>query len=753
MMGFVTPALLGGAALIALPIVLHLVMRREARHLDFPALQFVRQRRSMNQHRLRLRHLLLLALRCAIIGLLAFALARPTLRGLGTAAKDSGPVAAVLVIDNSLRMQYEQHNQTRLAKAQGLAKWLLEQLPSDSPVAVIDRSGRYRSQDLDRDAAELRVERTELSGAVRPMGEALRDACDWLREQKDFRGEIYVFTDMSTVAWSPDTLHELAGGLRDLPGTNVYLIDVGVAEPRGFGLGALRLSSQQLAPGGLLQLDTDLVATGQPAGGDVTVELYLGENGRAAEKRGEQVVTLPTPSGRRSAVTERRAGGEGRLPSPSGRGAGGEGPHPNPLPQGEGTEQPRPVEFSLAGLGLGTHQGRVRIVGDDPLPCDNTRYFTVDVRPPRKLLLVGERAADTLFLREALAPSSAAGLVRADFSCQTGTIEDLAKLPLADFDAICLVDPPPLAEHDWQALVDYVRGGGGLGVFLGRHARRDEFNQPAPQQLLPAMLRWQSRDATYLRPVAVEQPALADLRGLADIAPWSEYPVFSYWELEPASESAHVVASFANGKPAIVERLLGAGRVLMMTTPVSDPAHDDPWNLLPTGSDPWPFLALAHGMAKYLSGGADTQLNYLAGQTAMLRLSPDEQVTSFVLQMPDGEAVRQTLTPGQQDLSVASTDEPGNYRLRAGGRKGGLDRGFSVNYPAEMSRLERITLPQIADVVGKDRVRLARTRQEIEVRVGLGRFGRELFPALIVAVAVVLGAEQLLANRFYRKVP
>jgi hypothetical protein len=47
-------------------------------------------------------------------------------------------------------------------------------------------------------------------------------------------------------------------------------------------------------------------------------------------------------------------------------------------------------------------------------------------------------------------------------------------------------------------------------------------------------------------------------------------------------------------------------------------------------------------------------------------------------------------------------------------------------------------------------VRTARTRQEIEVRVGLGRVGRELFPALILAVVVVLGAEHLLSNRFYQ---
>src|SRR5882757_5144377 len=97
-MGFVTPALLGGAALVALPIMLHLIMRRESKLLKFPALRFVQQRRLMNQHRLRLRQLLLLALRCAIIAFLAFALARPTLRGstsssAASAGKDGAAVA------------------------------------------------------------------------------------------------------------------------------------------------------------------------------------------------------------------------------------------------------------------------------------------------------------------------------------------------------------------------------------------------------------------------------------------------------------------------------------------------------------------------------------------------------------------------------------------------------------------------------------------------------------------------------------
>jgi hypothetical protein len=718
-MGFVTPALLGGAALIALPIVLHLIMRREAQKLRFPALRFVQQRRNLNQHRLRLRHLLLLAMRCAIIALLAFALARPTLRGSGAAGKENAPVASALVFDNSLRMEYQQANKSRIDEAKELAAWLLEQFPPESPVTVVDRAGRHRGQDLERSAAELRVERLQTSAAVRPMEDALRDAVRWLEDKQDYRGEIYVFTDLAAEAWPESMFAEVARQLDASPGTNLYLIDVGSKEPRNLGLGALRLSSEQLAPGGTLRIETELVSAGKQAAadesidlapGNVEVEMYVETPTGEPEKRGQQAVA--------------RNG-----------------------------EQPAAVEFPLSNLPLGTHQGFVRIAGNDGLPSDDIRYFTVDVRPPMKLLLVGEVEEDVLFLREALAPSGGAGAAQSTFVCTFGRFQQIAELPLPDFAAICLVDPPPLPADAWQALTSYAEAGGGVGVFLGRRARRDEMNSPEAQALLPARLRWQSHEATHesthLRAVAVEHPALAELRDLADVVPWPEFPVFKYWELEAGADAAHVVASFANGKPALVERRIGAGRVMLMTTPVSDPAYDEPWNLLPTGLDPWPFLALANGVAEYLAAAGDAQLNYSPGQTVVLRLAPEEQVASFALQMPDRSAVRQSLAPGQQDLSVAAAEALGNYRVRAGGQEGKLDRGFSVNLPAEITQLDRAAADAVVKALGEKRTRVARTREDIEVRVGLARMGRELFPWLILAVALVLAGEQLLANRFY----
>src|SRR5205807_2808636 len=122
------------------------------------------------------------------------------------------------------------------------------------------------------------------------------------------------------------------------------------------------------------------------------------------------------------------------------------------------------------------------------------------------------------------------------------------------------------------ALAHFAESGGGVGIFLGRRAQREELNGAEAQKVLPSKLRWQSREATYLRPIATEHPALHELGDLANSAPWSEFPVFKYWELEGAepspspslggrgAETAQVVAAFANGKPALVERQLEIGR-------------------------------------------------------------------------------------------------------------------------------------------------------------------------------------------------
>src|SRR5262249_53470173 len=140
-----------------------LVMRQKPKHLLFPAFRFLLQRHRSNQRKIRLRHLLLLALRLLLVAGMCLALARPQLSSEHFHLSAEQPVAAVLVFDTSPSMDYAvgglslpdeslrryvraypalealfQSRRTRLVEAQRRALELLEELPRDSRVAILD---------------------------------------------------------------------------------------------------------------------------------------------------------------------------------------------------------------------------------------------------------------------------------------------------------------------------------------------------------------------------------------------------------------------------------------------------------------------------------------------------------------------------------------------------------------------------------------------------------------------------------------
>src|SRR6478609_3388640 len=71
--------LAAGAALAALPVILHLFMRQTPKHVVFPALRLIRERQKRSKKRLRVKNWLLLLARMALVALMALALARPTI--------------------------------------------------------------------------------------------------------------------------------------------------------------------------------------------------------------------------------------------------------------------------------------------------------------------------------------------------------------------------------------------------------------------------------------------------------------------------------------------------------------------------------------------------------------------------------------------------------------------------------------------------------------------------------------------------
>ena len=119
-MGFLAPWFLAGAAAIGLPVYLHLLRRHRTTPQPFSSLMFFERRTQSSIKHRRLRYLLLLAFRLAVILLLALAFANPFIQR--SAASLAGEKLDLLVIDDSFSMRAG----TRLADAKRDAQSLLE---------------------------------------------------------------------------------------------------------------------------------------------------------------------------------------------------------------------------------------------------------------------------------------------------------------------------------------------------------------------------------------------------------------------------------------------------------------------------------------------------------------------------------------------------------------------------------------------------------------------------------------------------
>jgi hypothetical protein len=98
---------------------------------------------------------------------------------------------------------------------------------------------------------------------------------------------------------------------------------------------------------------------------------------------------------------------------------------------------------------------------------------------------------------------------------------------------------------------------------------------------------------------------------------------------------------------------------------------------------------------------------------------------------------------------VGQPSDPGIYFLR-GTMGGPVSRGFSVNIPASDTQLTQATTEQLDLLLGAGAYRIARDREEVDSSVGQARFGRELYPLMMLFVAALFLAEQIMSNRFYQ---
>ena len=195
MIGFLHPWVLAGLAAAAVPILLHLVARRQPPTVVFPAVRYLVTTTREHQRRLRFQNWLLLLIRTLLIAALVLAAAGPTVQLTGVPGH--APSALVLVVDNSASSGAVVAGTPRLAQLRAAGRAVLARSTPDDALWLIAADGTPRRGDAATlgavlDSLTATAARMDLGAAITLAGDVLAG------EPKP--GEIVVLSDVQATA-------------------------------------------------------------------------------------------------------------------------------------------------------------------------------------------------------------------------------------------------------------------------------------------------------------------------------------------------------------------------------------------------------------------------------------------------------------------------------------------------------------------------------------------------------------------------
>lgn len=805
-MTLINSSLLLGLMLSAIPVVLHLIMRARPKLIEFPALRLLQVRRPANSRRMRVRQLLLLALRVLLIACLVLAFARPSLP-----AADYG-------------LRWWEWLGLVCSAAGALAVWRWLQRRSDGSGGVVSRQRERGLQKvfclLGGMAAAVLL--TGVPWAVRVRGELLSPGAEGaedipvaavflfdnslsmtylnqnatrLEQSRELaRQQLERFPARSVAAVATlDSAEELVFQA-DLSGASAKLEGVAPSSlPRKLNpqlRAAIRAHAEHRR---LIQEETGTGPTGDLYSREIyvfsdftTAAVQLPDESGLADllKQHEwlhvYLVDLAVPGALNAGISELRLADESITPglkldlSLTVRSQGAvpaSATLETSLINAAGQETPTgaPAVVSLEGgeasvqtsidvpAGLERLQGVVRINSEDPLAVDNVRWFSCGVLPTPRVLLISDRLEETLYIKNALQPEERerAGIRTCD--CRQITTAAAGEQTFGDFDAVIVSGLQRPDDTLWTALGKYAAAGGSVLVVAGSgRIQAPAWNTPSASRLLPALPITAVKFPDGTSSLQVSDSGHPITRNFATdetLRVGLGTAVFERcWAVEPTDGSS-VLLHFAgpNQRPALLERRVGTGRCLMFTSAMD--------NLTNGGSSwtnfaaEWSFVALLEKLMLHMANGSEFRRNFIAGELIELPLPTDERFQQYLLQRPGLGQTRGTIEPGQKSILIDDARDPGHYAVRPFESAANFAAAFAVNVPGAETDLTRISPEKLQEVFDSDRAAIIRSAEELQQVVRTGRLGIEVFPVLLGLLLLLLSAEHLMANHFYDEMP
>jgi hypothetical protein len=737
------PALMWFLPLAAIPLVLHLFTLHRLKTVELSTFRFLFDSYVQQRRRMKFLEALLAMLRTLFLLFLILMVGRPVIKNWNQlfGASGGGGREVIMLVDCSASMNAAYSGVTAIDRARGAAKLIANRLGRDDRLTLI-RVAANSEEIFSRFSTDTREIHEHIDGLKTSSSRAnVFAALVQLFGSESSRRKnplVYLFTDCQANSWREVRNQGLD---RLIPAaTSFVVVNVGPQESVANCAVVGDAPRKNRALAGLpFALQARVVNYSRTQSAEVTLSMFIDDK-----------VVARTP-----------------------------------LTLKAGETLTRKIDYSPRGPGI--HRGRFEITGKttDRFPDDDRYFFTLNVQPRVRVVLVnGNPAPDPIenearFLYTALTSSATAksestpGL--AESSREILRALDVRELvepalnveALRDASVVILANCGNLNINQFQWLRSFVAEGGGLLIFPGDRVQAPLYNDqffpvPGPQgeRLTVAILGPTEGDPEKLE--TFEQFASLDFAHPAlsvfddtdsDVRHFKTLRVYKRFKIQLPSKKANAwpLARFSNGDPAILESRLGEGTVVL----TAFPAHTR-WTNLPTKPD---FVPLVLRLVSYLEHKPDADVSavVVADGAAEFTANLTWDHAEAQVKDPKGHTFSSPLERRGSRLvgTFEGTSSRGYYALEIRSSRQDQVRAanlaFAVNLAPEESDFTLVGEKDIREFLPSADVTFVDASAEAQLEKGSLGQEKEIWPILIWLVFVIIGAEFLLATSAGRR--
>ena len=275
-MTFLQPFVLWGLPLLLLPVIIHLLNRLRHRSQPWAAMRFLVAATRSSVSNTKLRQLLILLCRMAMVAALCLFLARPLAGGWMGWAVSSAPDAIVILLDRSASMEIKTGGVSKREMGLRLLADAAREYEETSHLVLID-SATLVPEESGRATNLLRLPATGPTDTAADLPAMLRAAFNWLIENRAGAAEIWIASDAQRSNWHPEDPRwkDLAGQLGSLTQkVRVRLLVLSQAPDANASISLQEVARREQGGQSELQLVLDLQRN-RPAAASIPVTLTL----------------------------------------------------------------------------------------------------------------------------------------------------------------------------------------------------------------------------------------------------------------------------------------------------------------------------------------------------------------------------------------------------------------------------------------------------------------------------------------------